>query len=101
MLTGVWGPPMSSLKPFVDLGRGGSVVAAQTVGQDERGVAGEVGGNELIAVGGGNDDVDLFEERGDLLNRRECGRDWPGCIRRRDRSERRGRCWASRRGPAR
>ena len=43
-------------------GRRGRVVAAEAVGDDAGGVSGEVGDDELLGVGGGDDDVGLLEE---------------------------------------
>ena len=68
METGVPGPPMSSWSPSSMAGGRGRVVAAEAVGDDEGGMAGEVGGDELRVGGGRDDDVDLVEERGHLAD---------------------------------
>ena len=85
----------------VDRRAAGRVGAAQAVGQNDRGIAGEVGGDELRVGGGRDDDVDLLEERGTPAEWRACARGWPGCIRPPDRSARCESRWASLPGPAR
>jgi len=45
----------------IDLWRRRRIVSAQAVGQDQRGMAGEVGDDELLAAGGSNDDIDLLK----------------------------------------
>ena len=68
MDTGVLGPPVFSLLPVSVLRGRRSVGAAQAVGHDQRGMAGQIGDHELLAECGRDDDVDLLKQRRDLLD---------------------------------
>ena len=53
--------------------RGGSVGSSEAVGQDEGGVAREVGGDKLAVGGGGDDDVNFLEQGRELADGQGAG----------------------------